>query len=184
METCQKNEKALNDLVKKITRACEQAVKDADKKAKTASEAKPGVEKDTTNAQHVYTISVKIQDVMLASIDCVKTVAGIVHKQYKAAFMKMVAANDEKLAENALYLDMIAEAAEDQVDDVINSAISSEGSELSELNNASRNVIDGDVSNDPNKLVYADDPDYKPAKTSGTVDTDYTESAVFSALLY
>lgn len=120
-----------------------------------------------------------------AVISCVK----IYYKQEKAAFMKMISANDKKLEESAIWDDAIAEAAENEVEDVLTAAISKE--DLSETNNASMAVKDADVSDDPDKLVYSDDPDYKRATTAGTIDSCIVgkckcknESAFFGEMLY
>lgn len=184
MKENEKDAKDANNKIKKLTSALEKAVKDCDKEYSDTAKADASKDDDIKKAQHVYEISTVIQSVILSGIDIYKQAVVIIHKQYKAAFMKMVAANDKKLEENTLYLDMIAEAAEDQVDDVINNAIGSEGSSLAELNNASRNVLDGGECKDlPDD---GGDKDYKPAKVDGSVDTDYVsrESAIFTDLLY
>lgn len=184
MKENEKNTKDTNNKIKKLTSALEKAVKDCDKQYSDTAKDNASKDDDIKKAQHVYEISTVIQSVILSAIDIYKQAIVIIHKQTKAAFMKMVAANDKKLEENALYLDMIAEAAEDQVDDVINNAIGSEGSSLAELNNASRNVLDGGECKDlPDD---GGDKDYKPAKVDGSVDTDYVsrESAIFTDLLY
>jgi hypothetical protein len=128
------------------------------------------------------------QTAMLAAMQNSTTIATIEYKQNKAAFMKAVAANEKKLEESAVYAQAVAEAAEQEVEDVIGSALSDE--EISQICSASDNVKDGDVSDDPDKLTYGPDcytanPTYTPV--AGTVDTDIdskSESAFFGKLFY
>ena len=90
-------------------------------------------------------------------------------------------ANDES------FLYMIGECAEQEVDDVIDAAIPD--SEIDELNSATTNVLDADVTDDPDKLTYGPDQ-YTPNLTtgiSGTIDTNIDskeESAFFGKLFY
>ena len=103
--------------------------------------------------------------------------------------MKAIAANDKKLEESALYLDAVAEAACQEVEDVISGALSTE--ELSKICNASKNVKDADVSDDPDKLTYG--PNYYTRNgsyvpTDGSVDSTVvgkkSEAAEFAGMLY
>lgn len=82
----------------------------------------------------------------------------IEYKQAKAAFMKAVTANNEKLKEST-YLDAVAEAVEDEVDDALAAGIKTSG--IQNLSNASDDILDTGVSNDPDKLVY-DYDGYEP----------------------
>ena len=105
--------------------------------------------------------------------------------------MKAVTVNEKKLKENAEYYDAVAEAAAQEVDDVINGAISKE--ELSQFNAASKNILDGDASDDPyaNEYdkcsYYSTSPDYK---VDGSIDSCINsrcgckESYDFGAPLY
>ena len=63
-------------------------------------------------------------------------------------------------------------------------AISKE--EISDINNASSAVKDADVSDDPNELVYSDDPDTTKVPTAGTKDANIgtKEAAFFGQMLY
>ena len=86
-----------------------------------------------------------------------------------------------------IFLYMIGECAEQEVDDVIDAAIPD--SEIDELNSATTNVLDVDVTDDPDKLTYGPDQ-YTPNLTtgiSGTIDTNIDskeESAFFGKLFY
>jgi len=180
----------LNSAITKGTNKLDKLVKDADQNAKDVAKAEKGENGDQSKvdrAEHIYEMSQSFQAAVLALMDVTKEACTIEIKQAKAAFVKAIAANNSKLEESYVYLDALAEAAEQEVEDVINTAISSDGSELSELNNASRNVLDGGVSDDPDRLVYGEDPDYERAKVDGTIRTDYSsreESAFFAAPLY
>ena len=93
----------------------------------------------------------------------------IEYKQAKAAFMKAVTANNEKLKEST-YLDAVAEAVEDEVDDALAAGIQT--SDIQDLSNASDNILDTGVSNDPDKLVY-DYDGYEPEEGHKKVAESY-----------
>ena len=137
---------------------------------------------------HAYDMAVAYQNVVLRATRWVLDTNKKEYKQNKAAFMKAIAANNKKLEESAVYLDAVAEAAAEEVENVISGALSKE--ELSKICNASLNVMDADVSDDPDKLTYG--PDYYSdnqsyVRTDGSVDTEINskkESAFFGQLLY
>ena len=177
--------KAYNDGMKPTIKAAEDNIKEADKNAKKIDADTE--ETKVTELNHKYEMCVAYQDVLLKAVGYVTNAWKDMFKVYKSAFMKAIAANDEKLAEST-YLDAVAEAAEQEVDDVIDSALSKE--ELSKINNASLNVMDADVSDDADKLTYGPDKytdDIVSVRTAGTVDTDINskeESAFFGKLFY
>ena len=86
------------------------------------------------------------------------------------------------------YIDMVAEAACQEVEDVIQGAISDE--ELSKICAASKNVKDADVSDDYSKLTYGQDcytPDRSNVKADGSIDTEINskhESVDYGELFY
>lgn len=209
--------KTTDNLIKYIDKIVKEADKQANEKAKAYKDAKPdetkktGEPKDKNNpngdkwtdadyhgpettaqgdsvfANQAHEMAVAYQNVLTKAVNWVLAADKKDYAQHKAAFMKAVAANNDKLSEST-YLDAVAEAAEQEVEDVISSALSKE--ELSKINNASLNVMDSDVSDDPSKLTYG--PDYYTdnqsyVRTSGSVDTDInskSESAYFSGLFY
>lgn len=202
-----------DNLIKYIDKIVKEADKQANEKAKAYKDAKPVMHKkgetksdgstyaedteddsnvtaaqgDSVFANQAHEMAVAYQNVLTKAVNWVLTADKKDYAQHKAAFMKAVAANNDKLSEST-YLDAVAEAAEQEVEDVISSALSKE--ELSKINNASLNVMDSDVSDDPSKLTYG--PDYYTdnqsyVRTSGSVDTDInskSESAYFSGLFY
>lgn len=186
--------KTMQSNINKVTTALEKLVKDYDKAASNAAgeSVKDINNKDKADAVGVankeYDMAQAYQTAELAKIQACTKISTIEYKQNKAAFMKAVAANEKKLEESAVLLDAIAEAAEDEVDNVINSALSDE--EISDLSAASTNVIDGDVSKDPDALTYG--PDCYTANASmddaeGCIDTEINskeESAYFGKLFY
>lgn len=202
LSTLKKN---TDNVIKYIDRLVKEANKQADDAAKYASKVVSGKpnpndssivsneysEKSADGlskfANQAYDMAVAYQNVLTKAVNWTLNADKKDYAQHKAAFMKAVAANNDKLAE-ATYLDAVAEAAEQEVEDVISSALSKE--ELSKINNASLNVMDSDVSDDPSKLTYG--PDYYTdnqsyVRTSGSVDTDInskSESAYFSGLFY
>lgn len=179
-----------NTYVKEQTRNAEDVVKEADKKAKDTSKEYTNDESkkiEMENANKAYDMAVAFQDVVLKTMAYYQNAAKVTRKVYKGIFMKAIAANDKKL-EESVYLDAVAEAAEQEVDDVIDSALSKE--ELSKINNASLNVMDADVSDDADKLTYGPNKytdDIVSVRTTGTIDTEINskeESAFFGKLFY
>lgn len=191
--------KKMEATINKETRSLEKLVNQYDKKANEKVDALNKQTNDSRvplqqlavdNANKEYDMAQAYQTVTLAVMQCGVKINTIIYKQHKAAFMKAITANDKKLEESAVYLDAIAEAAEDEVDNVINSALSDE--EISDLSAASTNVKDGDISDDPDKLTYG--PDCYTANASfsdsdGSIDScigggKVEESAYFGKLFY
>jgi hypothetical protein len=183
----------------KFVRKTDKAAKDfnkagdnAIKAQKDKANAKDASDKDkedfdnlTNKVNNAYSMVQSYQDVTIKINGACLEVVKIIYKYCKAAFMKMISANDKKLEESAVWADAIAEASANEVEDVLNAAISKE--DLSETNNATKTLKGEGVSDDPNALVYADDPDYSKAKTSGTIDSNIVgkkESAYFSEMFY
>lgn len=188
--------KTMQTNINKTTTALEKLVKDYDKAAGTAADASVKDKDDeaktaaVTTANKEYDMAQAYQTAMLAMMQACTQVSTIEYKQAKAAFMKAVAANEKKLEESAVLLDAIAEAAEDEVDSVITTALSDE--EISDLSAATVNVKDADVSDDPDKLTYGPDCYTDNASmddAEGTIDTcigggKVEESAFFGEMLY
>lgn len=189
--------KDFKSTVEKKTKELEKLVKDYDKKAGEAAKAsvadKDNKEKadKVETANKAYEMAQAYQTAALAYMQVSQQANTIVYKQNKAAFMKAVAANEKKLEESAVLLDAIAESAEQEVDDVINSALSKE--ELSDFCAASKDVKDADVSDDPDKLTYGPDcytdhPEVWDGK-DGSIDScigggKVEESAFFGELFW
>ena len=190
LEGAAKVEKDFNNAVNKATKAFEKNVKEADKAANDA--AKNGSDDEIKKADKVYKAAMVEQRGFLVTVAEATEFIRKYHAQNKAAFMKAVAANNKKLEENAVYLDAVAEAAEQEVEDVITGAFADE--EISKVNSASLNVKDADVSDDPDKLTYGPDSytdDYKKTPVDGEIDSAVVgkcdgkcESSIFSDLLY
>lgn len=192
LEDSSKISKAVGKYVSKTTSNLGKIVKDADKKAK--EEADKHGKKDSTGgtvdnstnvetANHTFAAAQTYESVILVQIAAKQEAFKIVYKQAKAAFMKAIAANDKKLEENALYLDALAEAAENEVEDVISGALSSsaEYTNLASTSNAPKAVKDGGVSDDPDHLIGKgyDDPTYHKDKVDGTIGSDYNGKESF-----
>lgn len=183
----------LNALVKKYDKEATNAVS-SDIKTYGNKDASPDDKKSAsdkvTTANKQYDMAQAYQDVYVAIMGATIKINTILYKQYKAAFMKAIAANPKKLEESAVYLDAIAEAAEDEVDNVINSALSDE--EISDLSAASTNVKDGDVSDNPDKLTYGPDcytDNASFSNANGCIDScigggKVEESAYFGKMFY
>ena len=185
-----------NSTVKKAETKLNKIVKEADKRAGEAATAMRGEKSDAqaktaqdnvTTANHAYDMAIAYQTVYLKMLSIITSAVSIEYKQYKAAFMKAVTANDKKLEESAVYAQAVAEATEQEVEDVITGAISKE--ELSEINAASKNVKDADVADDPDALTYGPDQYTANGRYSvdGSIDTDIdskNEAAFFGQLLF
>lgn len=193
------NSKDINDTNKEINKLntrLEKLVNEYDKKAKDAAKAsnEDRENKDKQDlledANKAYDMSLAYQTAIIGRMNALQQIMTIHYKQCKAAFMKAVAANEKKLEESAVYLDAVAEAAEEEVENVIQSALSDE--EISDLSAASTNVKDGDISDDPDKLTYGpncytDNANFD--KADGCIDADVTgggkvEESYFSKLFY
>ena len=175
-------------IIKNLQNCCDKLIRKITSKAneydKMTNKSDIG-EDDLKAASHTYQLLNNYQDIQLKVNAGVMDIFKLIYKYTKAAFMKMVTVNDKKLAESAVWADAIAEAAEEEVTSVMDKAISAE--EISDVNNASKAVMDADVSNDPDKLTYSDDPEYVKDTTDGTVDTNIVgteESALFSEMFY
>ena len=177
----------MNTAINKLTTALEKLVKEADKRANQLAKDK-APDEEIKKANKVYDMAQAYQTATLKENQAILNAIKYEYKQNKAAFMKAVSANDKKLEESALYLDAVAEAACQEVEDVICGAIGKE--ELSKICNASKAVKDADVSDDPDKLTYGPNcythnGSYVP--TDGSVDSTIVgkhESAEFGEMLY
>ena len=193
--------KKMQSNIDKSTTALEKLVKEYEKKVVTtgngvATAAKnDGAGADSVTAaqgnletaRKEYDMAQAYQTIMLTNVQTCAEVETIIYKQNKAAFMKAISAGAKKLEESTL-LDAIAEAAEQEVEDVIADALSDE--EISKICTASKNVKDANVSDCPCANTYGPDcytanPSYTPA--DGSVGTDINskeESAFFGQMLY
>lgn len=189
---------ALKNKVNKFETATKKLVSDADKQAtKTAgkvgnkdSDGKEVTADDATNASATYSKALAYQEATTWVHKCLLNEIAFDHKQKKAVFMKAVTINPKKLKESADYAEVMAEAAAQEVEDVINGALSAEQI-TKNINIASKNVLDDGVSNDyfANEYdkcsAYSDDPD--DGHVDGSVKTCYDskhESYDFGSLLY
>lgn len=185
--------------LKKFDNDNKQNIKDVEKLVKAADDAsKKELEKankDDSNeagiksANDTYEVAKVYQDCYLMVLAAKKEILTIKYKQNKAAFLKMAAVSkDSKKLEESAYLDALEEAAANEVEDVINSALTSE--ELSKICNASKAVKDADVSDDPTKLTYGQDcysDNGSYVRTDGSIDSNIVgkhESFDFGAPIY
>lgn len=191
-------QKAINKFensVKKVTSKLDKKVKDYNKKADEAAKAykdaddatKNKKESESTDASRAYDMAVVVNDVMLVEMNTNIEIIKEYYKQLKSAFMKAVTVNNDKLAESSIYAQAVAEAAEQEVEDVISGALDADGREmLASTSIADQDLNPGDgyeLGYSPNK--YSDDyvtPDEAGEKKSTIVGTE--ESSIFSSLLY
>lgn len=193
MEGYTKKLTAIKQKIKKFESDTAKLVRKAEEKSTAAAKAVSSEDDATTKAvdeaNQTYEAALAYQEAMLWRNKCLLNEISFEYKQYKAAFMKAVTVNKDKLKESAEYGDIVAEAAAQEVEDVISGAISKE--ELSQFNAASKNVLDGDTTDDPfaNEYdkcsYYSTSPDYK---VDGSIDTKINskvnEAAEFGAPLW
>lgn len=193
VETFEKKIKKLESDIRGYLNSWDKLAKEANKQANDAAKEyrEKGTEDekgklDAANTTYEYVVvDQEIYNIATAfSLEAHKTY----YAQAKAAFMKGVTVSEKKLESGVYddeYASAIAEAAADEVEDVISGALSSE--ELSDLTAASKNVMDGDVANDPDKLTYGPDcytePKSSPySRVDGSIDASIVgrnESALF-----
>lgn len=178
--------------VKKTTSELDKKVKEYNKLANEAAkkyrEDKEDKKKEASDkANREYDMAVVVNNVMLTVYDFYIEAAKEIYKQTKAVFMKAVTVNNDKLAESSIYAQAVAEAAEQEVEDVISGALDADGKEmLASTSIASQDLNPGDgyelgydPSNYSDNIVTPDKAGYKDATTVGT-----EESSIFSSLLY
>lgn len=147
-------------------------------------------QEDVDLAQKKYDYAQSLQAAVLLAFRAASKVMTIEYKQNKAAFMKCVTANVDKLDESAIYLDAVAEAAEQEVEDVIDAAMTNE--EISKISAASTDITDGMEAKCGNALAHGIDDSCctrptEKAKADGEIDTNIDskmELAYFGQLLW
>lgn len=176
-------------LITKLNKLVNQASKEAVDTAKaTPTPSTKADDKTLEDARHKYDMAQAYQTAMLMVNRVYMDAVKIEYKQYKSIFMKAISVNDKKLEESADYAQAVAEAAEDEVTEVMDKAMSNE--ELSELNAASTKLLDSDVKDCPEDLVYDKVQHYTPNgkdHVDGSIDTEINskeEAAFFGQLLY
>lgn len=187
--------KTLDKSISSVLKAVKGLVRDTEKAAKNAaknSKGSEGGEEVVKNAQSVVTAAKTYQAAVLKCTNEVFKLIMFKYKMYKSILIKLVkkTPKNESAAEIEYneYIDMVAEAACQEVEDVIQGAISDE--ELSKICAASKNVKDADVSDDYSKLTYGQDcytPDRSNVKADGSIDTEINskhESVDYGELFY
>ena len=177
-----KNENQLKKLVKQAEDRQSAAAKEAIA-AKGQDQAK---ENENVKASHILTCAQDVQSMLTTTYAAVRDALIIDYKQHKAAFVKMAAAGKTKKYE---FANVLAEMAEDEVDEVIASAI--DGKDAKELdcmyNKAPYDVLPPGTSNDPDELVYEPDSytDTPCDTVSGSTGVDYVaKNEAFNFKLY
>ena len=186
------NTNKYNTAATKAVSALDDLVKKTKNDAYGSDEPKNGATEDSVkNANKAYDVAVVIQDATMALLNTHMVCLKADYAQHKAAFAKGISVNEKKLSEQYTYLDAVAEAAEQEVEDVISGALKSDGDYLSSTSIASTNVMDSDVSDDAEKLVYDKKQFYSTdgtdVDTAGSIDTNINskeESAFFGKLIY
>lgn len=121
-----------------------------------------GNEKESTaeKTRHIYDGCVAFNDVIIKIHAVMTDMIKEEYKQNKSAFMKAVTASDKKLEES--FVNFVIEAAEDEVEDAIDSAIETE---IIDACDSETELLSGDEDSDVDESTVS-------------------ESAFFSALLY
>lgn len=194
----EKQAKTLKTASDKLVKDLAKYVKDCDKKiadsmktkvtTDSSDEAIEAAKKETDDATHGYEMALAYQTVKLAQVAGIQAAVRKQHAQYKAAFVKCLGSG--KIEESMLIA--MAEAAEEEVTDVLVGAIEDET--ISDISAAPTTVKDADVSDCPNTLTYGPDKyttDANMDDADGTIDTcvdskigGKSEAAFFGKLLY
>ena len=177
-------DKAVNELQKEALNKASDLIKKNDDGSAAATQD------DVTKAQKKYDYAQSLQTAVLLAFRAASKAMTIEYKQNKAAFMKCVTANVDKLEESAIYLDAVAEAAEQEVEDVIDAAMTNE--EISKISAASTDITDGMEAKCGNALAHGLDDSCctrptEKAKADGEIDTNIDskmELAYFGQLLW
>ena len=156
-------------------------IKEAERNQKTASDAamedkgsNDDKNKASDTASHIITVLSDYQQLYLELSSAQREAIIICYKQAKAVVVKMASAGRTKKYE---FANVLSEMAEDEVDEVISSAI--DGKEAKELdcmyNKAPYDVLPPGTSNDPDELVYEPDSytDTPCDTVSGSTGVDY-----------
>ena len=165
----QEQEKAVNKFSSKIESYVNKFNTNANDVAKDKDSDKDAIE----TANKAYDMAVAYQAAHLKKNQIILDAVKIEYKQYKAAFVKAVNANPDKLKESAILLNAIAEAAEDEVESVIDSSIDAVDT-FEDSCDTTKNVKDADVKNDAD--------DVEDGYESGLVAEN--EAAIFADMLY
>jgi hypothetical protein len=178
----QEQEKAANKFSSKIESYVNKFNKMANEKVTKEKELNDSESADDTTkthatalvtvANHAYDMALAYQEAHLKKNQIILDAIKIEYKQNKAAFVKAVSANPDKLKESAILLDAIAEAAEDEVEDVIDGAINAVDT-FEDSCDSTENVKDADVKND------ADDVEGYESELVAE-----NEAAFFAAMIY
>ena len=184
-----KVESNLQKVVNKYDKNVKNTITDVKNTGDNTPEAKEDNDKKLEKINHTYDMALSYQRVVSATMSSIVQINTIMYKQAKAAFMKAITVNPKKLEESMVYAEAVAAVAENEVEDVINGALSKE--ELSDLCSASKNVMDGGVSDDPDKLTYGPDKytdDASFSGSQGSIDSRIgggkVEEAYFGKLFY
>lgn len=196
LENYSKSLSSIKNKISEFERKTKKLVNDAESEASKISNRVNNNKEDSTtpeeavDAAATYAAATTYQECTIWRNKCLLNEIAYSHKQKKAVFMKAVTINPKKLKETADYAEVMAEAAAQEVEDVINGALSAEQI-TKNINIASKNVLDDGISNDyfANEYdkcsTYTDDPD--DGHVDGSVNTKYNskcESYDFGSLLY
>lgn len=172
----QEQEKAINKFSSKIEAYVKKFDTKANEKVKAEKDAegdaKEAASKELEAANKAYDMALAYQEAHLKKNQIILEAIKIEYKQNKAAFVKAISANPDKLKESAILLDAIAEAAEDEVEDVIDGAINAVDT-FEDSADSTENVKDTDVKND------ADDVEGYESELVAE-----NEAAFFAAMIY
>lgn len=167
-----KFKKSIDGVNNSVSRWQRQAEENSNKAASNASD--DGGNDANISAGKALTVANKVETVVNAYIGIVKDVLLAGYKQIKAIVVKMATVGSSKKYE---FANILAEMAEDEVDEVIASAIDSkDAKELDCMyNKAPYDVLPPGTSNDPDALVYEPDSytDTPCDTVSGSTEVDY-----------
>ena len=166
-----KLEKLVNEL-KKEEKNAEKASKD-DNASDAVKSGNDVLIKATTSA---YKVASAYQTGVLFILGQYKNDIKNEYKQNKAIFAKAIMINPDKYNESVIYADAVAEAAEDEVDNVINTSIENKDGNVEDVSNADTTIVDSKNADNTDK-IDDESKDCNPAY-------EKLESAYFSELIF
>lgn len=156
---------------------------------KIVNQYKKAADKENTDeAKRVYDMAIAFQTAIMTQSKVLLEITKVQLTVARKAFYAILAmAKKGGEVKNETYFIALGEAVAEEVDEVINCAISKE--DFDDINKGGLDIKDASVSDDPDALTY--DPDKYTSDsygtTAGTIDTEINsreESAFFGALFY
>lgn len=173
MAEVKKTLKGSKTLIKQVSDDAEADIRKARELARSADSQTEGASKEADKAAHAYKVcNICVSALLVRRRALINATVGMF--QFCLGTWKKVVAAASGVDECAI--EMIGEAAEEEVEDVIVGATAGDAEGITDLSLADTNLTDKDVSDDPNELTYDDTDCYTAhednGKPDGTIETN------------